>query len=112
MQIQEQAAQLYKLRAIDARALLETLNFPKWRQIIERMGEDQLDMALNVLIQAGLPQQDAMTLKQLLLQPQGGPGDAGGQNGTGSQEKERKAIPTGRGTTPGTPRAMQGERPQ
>ena len=112
LQIQEQAAQLYKLRAIDARALLETLNFPKWRQIIERMGEDQLDMALNVLIQAGLPQQDAMTLKQLLLQPQGGPGDAGGQNGTGSQEKERKAIPTGRGTTPGTPRAMQGERPQ
>jgi hypothetical protein len=41
-------------------------------------------MALQVLIEAGLPQEAAIQLKQVLMQPQGGPGDvkkpAGSQN--------------------------------
>ena len=75
LQIQEQAASLANSGFIDRRALLETINFPNWQQIIERMGETQLDSALQVLIDSGLPEETAMQLRQVLMQPQGGPGD-------------------------------------
>jgi hypothetical protein len=67
LQVQEQAVELYKLSAIDRQALLETLNFPRWKEIVERVGEGQLNMAMQVLVQAGLP--------QFLMQNQGGPGN-------------------------------------
>ena len=75
MKIKEDALELYRMQAIDRRALLETLEFPGWRDVIERMGETELDAALGVLVQAGLPEDYAMQLKQVLAQPQGGPGD-------------------------------------
>jgi len=78
LQIEEQVKWLASLRLIDLRTILETLNFPNWKRIVERNGESQLDMALNVLIQAGLGQEEAIQLKQWLMQPQGGPGDTGG----------------------------------
>jgi hypothetical protein len=76
LQIQEMSIGLADKGHIDRRALLETLNFPNWKDVIERMGENQLDQALNILVQAGLPIQAAQQLKILLAQPQGGPGDA------------------------------------
>lgn len=91
LQVEEQAINYFKLRAIDARALLETTNFPNWKKIIERTGETQLDMALQVLIQAGLPEEQAIGLKQILMQPQGGPGDT------------QQSTPQ-----PGIPKAQQG----
>lgn len=75
LQVQEQAVELFKLQAIDRRALLETLNFPGWKSIVERMGETQIDTALGILVEAGLPIPDAQSLKELLSQIQGGPGD-------------------------------------
>ena len=78
LQVQEQAMDLYEKGAIDRRALLEALNFPDWKNIVERAGEGQLDQALQILIDAGLEEQVAAELKQFLMQPQGGPGDAGG----------------------------------
>jgi hypothetical protein len=93
LQVEQQAKEFYGMRAIDARALLETVNFPNWKQIIERTGESQLDMALQILIQAGMPKEAAMQLKQYLMQPQGGPGD----------------MNTPKETQPGVPRAQQGE---
>jgi len=96
LQIQEQAQALFKLNAIDQQALLENLNFPKWREIVERMGEDQLGAAMQILIQAGMPEEQAMAIMQLLQQPQGGPG-----NGP-------QAPPT-QPPQPGVPRAQQGE---
>ena len=75
LQIQEIAGNLYAAKAIDRRALLETVNFPGWKQIIERMGETELDQALQILIDAGLQEEEAIQLKQYLLEPQGGPGD-------------------------------------
>jgi len=94
LQIQEQAMRLATAGFIDKQALLETLNFPRWKEIIERTGESQLDTALSVLVQAGLPQEYAIQLKQSLMQPQGGPGNA---QQVGSSQPQ-----------PGTPRAMQG----
>lgn len=75
LQIQEQAMVLYEKGAIDRRALLENLNFPGWKDIIERAGEGQLDQALQILIEAGLDEQTAFDLRQFLMEPQGGPGD-------------------------------------
>lgn len=93
IQQQEQAMKLYEQQAIDRQALLETLNFPGWKQIVERVGEGQLDQALQILVQAGLDEQSAAQLRQFLMEPQGGPGQG---TTTNSQPQ------------PGTPRAKQG----
>lgn len=95
MKIKEDALELYRMGAIDRRSLLETLEFPGWRDVVERMGETELDAALNVLVQSGMPEDYAMQLRQVLMQPQGGPGD--------SQQK-----PPAQGPQPGTPTAYQG----
>ena len=93
---EEQATQLYQMGAIDRQALLETLNFRGWRDIIERVGEGQLDQALQIMIQAGLPEDIAIELKQELMQPQGGPGNTGPS--TQGQQPQ-----------PGTPKQKQGD---
>jgi hypothetical protein len=93
LQVQEQAVSLANSGQIDRRALLETINFPNWQAIVERMGETQLDAALQVLIDAGLKEEEAIQLKQFLLQPQGGPGDV-----------KKPGQPK-----PGAPRAQQGQ---
>ena len=94
IQQQEQAINLYRDQAIDRQALLETLNFPDWKQIVERVGEGQLNQAIQILVQAGMEEEQAAQLKQYLLEPQGGPGNTGQQ---GTQQPQ-----------PGTPRAQQG----
>jgi hypothetical protein len=99
-QEQQQAIDLFGAGAIDRRALLEKLKFDKWKEVIERMGETQLDEALNILIQAGLPEEYAMQLRQMLMQPQGGPGDSRQNSTTPGQP--------GAPAKPGTPKAEQG----
>ena len=107
LQIQEQAQALYEKGAIDRQALLETINFPNWKQIVERVGEGQLAQAIQVLIQAGLPQDMAQMLYQQLSQPQGGPGnkpqDAAAVPG--------QAPPGGNGSSPMLPGAEAGQPP-
>jgi len=84
LQNQELVLGLSDKGLLSRRYVLEALNLPNWKEEIERGGENQLDMALQVLIEAGLPQEAAIQLKQVLMQPQGGPGDvkkpAGSQN--------------------------------
>ncbi|HQL01060.1 MAG TPA: hypothetical protein PK090_09810, partial [Smithellaceae bacterium] len=84
LQNQELVLNLSQRGLLSRRYVLEALNLPNWKEEIERGGENQLDMALQVLIEAGLPQEAAIQLKQVLMQPQGGPGDvkkpAGSQN--------------------------------
>jgi hypothetical protein len=115
LQKQDQALQLYDRQAIDRQALLETLNFPNWKEIIERTGENQLDQALMILIQAGLPENEAMMLREYLAQSQGGPGNAP-QNGEGPAGQGAQTRPAGgngqaRPPQPGMPRANQGQIP-
>ncbi len=99
LQIQEQAQALFEKGAIDQRALLENLNFPGWRKIVERMAEGRLEGAMEMLIQAGLPEEQAAQLYRMLMEPQGGPGDT--QQG---QQQQR-----GQQAQPGVPRAQQGK---
>lgn len=94
IQQQEQAMALYRDQAIDRQALLETINFPNWKEIIERVGEGQLDQALQILVQAGLSDEQAMELRKYLMEPQTGPKAQQGQSA--GQPKA------------GTPRAQQG----
>ena len=69
MQIQENAVELYRMGAIDRQALLEAVDFPNWKQVIERTGETQLDQAMQILIEAGLDEEEAAKLKEYLMQP-------------------------------------------
>jgi hypothetical protein len=94
LQNQELVMSLSDRKLLSRRYVLETLNLPNWKEEIERGGEDQLDMALQVLIEAGLDKNAALELKQYLIQPQGGPGDS--QRTPSSQPK------------PGMPKAQQG----
>ena len=102
-QIKSEALELYKLQAIDRQALLQQLNFPNWKQITERMGESQLQAAMSVLVQSGLPEDVARELFNYLMEDQGGPGDVS------------KLTPPGGGVgqagapaQAGTPKAKQG----
>jgi hypothetical protein len=70
---QEQAVGLYKINAIDRTALLDSLNYKDKKQIIERMGETKLDEAFNVLVESGMDKDEALQLRQYLMQPQNGP---------------------------------------
>jgi len=102
-QQQEQAVQLYERQAIDRQALLETLNFPGWKQIIERVGEGQLEQALQILVQAGLDEADAQSLKQYLMESQGGPGKRAAKQQQAPQRQAGSSEPSA-----GVPRAYQG----
>jgi hypothetical protein len=97
LQLQEIAKWLWESKAIDQRAVLEIMNIPDWKGIVERTGETQLDMALQVLIDSGLPEEEAYSLKQYLLEPNQGPG--------GEKAAETESSKT---ATAGTPKAKQG----
>jgi hypothetical protein len=73
-QIQGEAKELYEMGAIDQQAMLEVLNFPNWKGIIERMGESQLGQVGEALIQAGIPEVEVQKIVEFAGQKQGGPG--------------------------------------
>ena len=77
LQVKELALDLAKMNRIDTRALLETLQFPGWRQIVERMAEagGQIEQAAQIFVAAGVPPEQVQALIALARQPQGGPGD-------------------------------------
>ncbi|OEU65993.1 MAG: hypothetical protein BA863_03600 [Desulfovibrio sp. S3730MH75] len=99
LQVQEVAKWLWETKAIDQRAVLEIMNIPDWKGIVERTGETQLDMALQVLIDSGLPEEAAFELKQYLMEPDQG---AGGEKAPQSKSSENAEV--------GTPKTKQGEK--
>ncbi len=102
LQLQEQSEALFKAGAIDQQALLENLNFPGWRKIVERMAEDHLNQAIQVLIGAGMPEDQAQMIIELLSEDQGGPGN-------GPQSPPGEAGP--KTPKPGIPKEKQGQDP-
>jgi hypothetical protein len=69
LQTQELAFKLYEEKAIGQKGLLEALNWPNWREELERTAESQVDQALRILIDAGLPEEQAAELKQFVMVP-------------------------------------------
>ena len=90
LQVQELAMGLIKEGVIDRQAVLQTLNFPNWKEIIARMADGALDQALNVLVQAGMPQEMAVQIKQQLMQLQ-------------QVEEQKKVSRNGGSPTPAKP---------
>ena len=101
-QMQELSLQLYQLKALDRQALLESLNWPNWKAVCERMAESDVAAAIQVLVEAGLPDIDAQAIMQFVMQPgqmaggsatpvgtpQNGPrGSAGGGKGARSDPR-------------------------
>jgi hypothetical protein len=87
LQIKEQALDLAKMGMIDNEALLETLQFPNWRRIVERRAEagTQLEQAAQVFIQAGVDPAQMQQLVAVANQPQGGPGMGATQSSSAVQ---------------------------
>ena len=104
LQREEQAKWLYSNKAIGQRGLLEALNWEGWQEEIERTAESMLDQALEVLIDAGMPEEEAVALKQYLSENQGGPGD------TKSKQKEKGGSAV-RNVRAGVPKSKQGGSP-
>ena len=92
LQLEEQSKELYTMGVIDREALLEAVNYPNWKKIIERSGEGQVDQALQILISAGLPEEDAYALKEYVMQPDQGPG-GGGPRPKSGRETTGKVTP-------------------
>jgi len=72
LQTAEQAVQLFQMGVIDRQAVLEAVNFPGWKGIIERVSEGQVGQALQMLVQAGLPEEEARAIQNYLIEGQGG----------------------------------------
>jgi len=109
VQKQEQSVALYEKGAIDQQALLEDLNYPRTKAVLERTAEGAVQQALALLVQAGLPEEAAEELFQFLGQPQHqednpmGEQGAGGEQGNPTQNSGQKA---------GVPKAQQGQTPE
>jgi hypothetical protein len=86
--MEELAERLYDKNAIDRQLLLEIVKIPGGLECIERIGESQLDAALQVLISAGLEEEEAAQLRQFLMEP--GQNKAKGKN---TESKETKPEP-------------------
>lgn len=71
------AMELFTAGAIDQRALLEAVKFRGWREVVERMAEaGPLEQAMQILVDAGVPEELVQQLYQMAMEHQGGPGDS------------------------------------
>ena len=86
LQLEEQSKDLYDKGAIDRQALLEALNYPNWKKIIERSSEGQVDQALQILIAAGLEEETAYALRAYVMEQNQGPGGSKTKGAGGTKE--------------------------
>ena len=116
----QQASELFQLGAIDQVALLEAVKFRGWRQIVERMAQaGPLEQAMQILIQAGLPEEIVQQLYEFAMQNQGGPGNdpvarAGSamKSGGTSMAANSQAMAQGKGGGGDAGANMRGKSPQ
>lgn len=98
---QEQSAELYKEGAIDAEALLTDLDYQGKDDVLERMNQGQYDIAVSVLVQAGVPEEQALAMIEDIVAE---PGVAGSDSKTGTADMAGGAqMPA-----PGQPKTEQG----
>ena len=93
LQLQEMAKWLYQVKAISQKGLLEALNWPGFLQELERTAESQTDQALQILIDAGLPEENAMQIKQYVMQSSVQTTNRGGTVRTESTPKSTATEP-------------------
>ena len=89
-----QYVELFKLGAMDLESLLEMLEIPKAKQVVERLTEqNSLAKAMQILVQAGMPPEMAQQIFGWLMQAQTKPqpGKAINRAGGGQQSPEVQA---------------------
>lgn len=107
----QMAMDLFVAGAIDQRALLESVKFRGWREVVERMAEaGPLEQAMEILVQAGLPVELVEQLYQMAVQTQGGPGDDPVARGGNSAAQNNQPMAGGQGGAGGP--GMRGKAPQ
>ena len=65
-QIQQDAMALFQAGAIDTQTLLQRINFPGWKSIISRLSGSKVDIALQTLVDAGVPEEIVQQLKPMI----------------------------------------------
>lgn len=111
----EMATQLFQLGAIDQRALLESVKFRGYREVLERMADgDILDKAAEIFVQAGMAPELMAQLVQFAREAQGGPGNDAMVTGGNSmaQNNQPMAAGSGAGSGSGAGANMRGKSPQ
>jgi len=68
LQLQEDAKWLAMNKFISQKGLLEAMKWPGWKEEVARTAEGQLDQALQILVDSGLPMEGAVQIKQMLEQ--------------------------------------------
>lgn len=91
LQIQEMARWLFDVKAIGQRGLLEAVKWPNFKEEIKRTAESQLDQALQILIDSGLPEEAAIQLKDAISQMQLNAETTSGVSG-GHQPAQPKSL--------------------
>ena len=94
LQLLELAKWLAVNKFIGQRGLLEAVNWPNWKEELEMTAESQLDQALQIIIAAGLPEEDAVKLREFLL-----------SSSIQTQENEERKAQS---TKPANPKTLQG----
>jgi hypothetical protein len=82
---------LYEVKAIGQKGLLEAVKWPNYKEEIKRTAESQLDQALQVLIDSGLPEEAAIQLKDAISQMQLNAETTSGVSG-GHQPAQPKSL--------------------
>ena len=67
-QIQQESMELFKAGAIDTQALLERANYPGWKTILARMSGSKLQIAMQTLVDAGVPEEVVQQLQPYIQQ--------------------------------------------
>lgn len=68
LQTQELAFKLYSEKAIGQQGLLEALNWPNWKTEVARTASSQVDQALQILVDCGLPEEVAVQCRNIVQQ--------------------------------------------
>lgn len=92
IQLQEDAKWLYMNKAIGRKGLLKILNYPGWREEIEETAETQVDQALQILVEAGLPEEQAIALRDFVMSSHLQTTERARQSGEPGAPKQPKAA--------------------
>ena len=103
LQVQELSAALFAEGTIDQQARLEAINFPGWKEILQRMQAPLFEQLLNFLLEAGLPEELVAQVEQFI---------ADNQDQLTSQGSTNEPAPSTTKTSPGKPKSKQGKAPE
>uniref|UniRef100_A0A6H1ZTZ9 Portal protein n=1 Tax=viral metagenome TaxID=1070528 RepID=A0A6H1ZTZ9_9ZZZZ len=95
LQLQEDAKWLAMNKFIGQKGLLKALNWPDWKAEVEATAESVIDQALQVIIEAGFPEEAALKIREYVLSSQIQTTQAGKAQAAGGKPPGQPKPPTG-----------------